>query len=165
MRKGSKHKLNYRGSPEERFWKYVTKTDYCWNWIGAVTEKRKGDGHYYGLIRIDRKPIKAHRFSYELHLGKIPKGLFVCHKCDNPSCVNPDHLFIGTNKDNVDDMVSKMRQTYGGKNPMAKLTEDDVITMRFLKKQNWALPKIASKFNIALSTASQIVNNKRWKHI
>lgn len=168
MRKGSKHKLNYRGSPEERFWKYVKKENspvLCWNWNGTVTEKYNGCKRYYGLIRINQEPVKAHRFSYELHIGKIPKGLFVCHSCDNSLCVNPTHLFLGTNQDNVGDMVKKMRHTFGERNGQAKLTDSGVLKMRALRKKGATLSKLSSEFGVAISTVSQIINNLRWKHL
>lgn len=164
MREGSKHKENYRGSPKERFWKYVEKGNDCWNWMGASTEKRKGVGKFYGLIRIEGKNIRVHRFSYKLHIGEIPKGLFVCHTCDNTLCVNPLHLFLGSNQDNMNDMVKKMRQTFGERNPMSKLTDEKVREIRRLK-ENHSLSQIAKLFNIEVSTASQIINKHRWKHL
>jgi hypothetical protein len=83
-----------------RFWNKVTKTKKCWIWNAANKD---------GYGRFGRK--YAHRISFEWHIGKIPEGLFVCHHCDNPSCVNPEHLFVGSNLDNVLDMISKGRNS------------------------------------------------------
>lgn len=92
-------------STEERFWARVQKTDGCWLWTGTIRRK-------YGLFTFRKAPAKwitrgAHRSSWEIHYGPIPAGLGVLHKCDNPPCVRPDHLFLGTQKDNMDDRVAK----------------------------------------------------------
>ena len=86
----------------KRFWEKVQKTTTCWNWTAA---KRNG----YGVIKIDKKLIAVHRLSYEMHKGRIPAGLMICHSCDNPLCVNPDHLFLGTGSINMRDAMSKGR--------------------------------------------------------
>lgn len=93
-----------KGTTEERFWMWteVIPLHSCWEWTGCTISG-------YGAFRLAGKTLLAHRFSYEHHIGKIPKGLFACHRCDNRSCVNPAHLFIGTNMDNVKDMVRKGR--------------------------------------------------------
>jgi len=96
-----------RKSIEEKFWSKVTKTDGCWMWGGVKTLKG------YGIIRVggrvDPKNLRAHRISWLLHNGPVPRGLMVCHHCDNPSCVRPDHLFVGTAVDNVHDSIKKGR--------------------------------------------------------
>jgi len=78
----------------------------CWIWMGSTTQKGYGD------IKYDKKHHRAHRLSYELHNGAIEDGLMVCHSCDTPSCINPEHLFMGTAQDNTDDMVKKGRQNF-----------------------------------------------------
>lgn len=89
---------------EKRFWRKVQKSDGCWEWQGS----KNAQG--YGVITEGGKIIKAHRVSYRLHYGDIPDGLFVCHHCDNPCCVRPDHLFTGTALDNALDMRNKGRR-------------------------------------------------------
>lgn len=96
--------IHKRASPTTRFWVNVVKTDGCWIWTGNF------NAFGYGRIGNNGKRELAHRFSWVLHYGPIPKGLIVCHHCDNTACVRPDHLFIGTQQDNMDDMISKNRQ-------------------------------------------------------
>ena len=92
-------------SIEERLWKKVIKTDSCWIFNGATNGRR------YGIIfnKDTKKPVRVHRISWEIHFGSIPIGMYVCHKCDNPLCVNPKHLFLGTQLDNMRDMIAKGR--------------------------------------------------------
>lgn len=94
-----------RPTTTDRFWAKVKKSDACWEWQGGRLP------HGYGRIVISRKEgaVRAHRFSWELHFGPIPDGMVICHRCDNPPCVRPDHLFVGTQSDNMRDCVNKGR--------------------------------------------------------
>lgn len=92
-------------SPTERFWRMINKTDTCWLWLG-----RPRISFGYGRIQLEnRQSVSSHRFSWELHNGPIPQGMSVLHKCDVPQCVRPDHLFLGTQLDNMRDRRSKGR--------------------------------------------------------
>lgn len=97
--------------PETRFWDFVDKTDGCWVWRGSKT-----NGYRYGFFKKHGKVVQSHRYSWEMSFGAIPAGLKVLHRCDNPPCVNPSHLFLGTQKDNIHDMIRKGRQAAGKKN-------------------------------------------------
>jgi hypothetical protein len=105
----------YRGRPitqegeVARFWESVAKAEGCWEWTALL--KRNGYGSFY---RNRGVKVAAHRYSWELHHGPVPDGLFVCHRCDNPKCVRPDHLFLGTHRDNMDDMWAKGRANRAG---------------------------------------------------
>ena len=104
--------MSKNASYEERFFQKVDKTDTCWLWNGALTSSG------YGSIGINGKRISAHRFSYETFIGEIPEGMFVCHSCDVKICVNPEHLWVGTQYENMSDMWKKGRAviSYGNKN-------------------------------------------------
>lgn len=147
-------------SPEERFWEKVAigKEDKCWLWIG--------NGDRYGRFRYNGQDWKAHRYSYLLHYGDIPKGYYVCHTCDNGLCVNPKHLFAGTQSDNMKDMYKKKRRVYNGKNyPNRKLSEKDVIHMikDFLSGEK--RKDLAIKYNISLATIHDILGGRTWKYL
>lgn len=148
-------------TPEQRFWKYVKKTKSCWLWTACK------DATGYGRFRAGITD-RAHRFSYKLHKGKIPNGLIVCHSCDNPPCVNPSHLWLGTNKDNYDDMTKKGRRAsfLGENNPKAKLTNRQVEQIRKLRKTGkYTLMKLAEMFDISFSTIGYITTYKSWSNL
>lgn len=131
----------------------------CWEWLGS--ERRRGRG--YGQMKIAQKSYFAHRVSYEIFCGPIDDGKFVCHRCDNPKCVNPDHLFLGTHQDNVDDQVAKGRQVKGTVNGRAKLTEDDVLAIR--AAEGVLQKDLAAQFGISRQQVSNIRNGILWADI
>ena len=149
----------------KRFWKYVDKTfstNECWNWTGSLM-KRGG----YGQLRDGTKTLKAHRISYELHKGKIPKNLLICHDCGNPKCCNPKHLYAGTYADNWKDTIKHGTRYVpeaikGEKNVQAKLTESQVI---FIKNSEERGVDLAKKFNVTKQLICRIKKGKAWKHI
>lgn len=140
----------------KRFMKYVeiNEETECWEYSGA----RNIEG--YGLFRFNGRQVRSNRFSYAFFNGPIPSDLFVCHFCDNPSCVNPDHLFIGTNKDNQIDCSMKDR---GGSR--SKLSVNDVIEIKKLLKTNIKQSTIALLFNVQGPAISKIKHNKRWSYV
>lgn len=145
-------------SSEQNFWSKVSKKDVssCWLWVGAKNNAG------YGNIKYEGKYLNAHRVSYILNKGPIPEGYYVCHTCDNPSCVNPDHLFVGTPQDNDDDKVRKGRQTKGEEHPISKLTEEDVLKIRTMKGSH---SEIARKFKVSRRLIGMIKNKTIWKHL
>jgi hypothetical protein len=146
----------------DRFWSKVHKTDTCWLWTACKAVNG------YGQFSSNRKTYKAHRISWELHFGEIEKNKNICHSCDIKLCVNPDHLFLGTQKENIHDMCKKNRQhrPTGVKNPKVKLTESQVLEIRELAKQKTnSIVKLSKKFNVCKSTINYIINRTYWKHI
>lgn len=146
---------------EERFWDNVNKTFNCWEWMTSTT-------YGYGQTFYKGKNSRAHRVSWELTYGEIPDGLCVLHKCDNPRCVNPDHLFLGTQKDNIHDMMRKGRKPIpvylrGEDSHLSKLTWDKVDTIRRLNKsQGIKAPTIAKMFNVTKQTIYYILKGHTW---
>ncbi len=141
----------------------------CWIWTGA---RLKGK-YDYGVFTIGRGQgvVRSHRFAWSYVHGDIPEGMFVLHKCDRPCCVNPDHLFVGNQKDNMDDMQSKGRRAVGDlvsskgeKNPKAKLTEHDIHEIRRLRPF-MSLTQLAARFRVHIATIKRVMNGKRWSHI
>lgn len=135
----------------ERFMSFIKerKVDKCWEWSGSKNSKGYGRFHDHR-----GKWTGAHRVSYEIHKGMIPKGMHVLHHCDNPSCVNPDHLFIGNNQDNMDDKLLKGRQP-------ALLLDGDVINIiAYHKLTGLSNRQIAAMYNISRGVINNIINLK-----
>lgn len=149
--------------PTERFWSQVRiENGSCWEWIGAK------DTHGYGHMSINNRTHRVHRVSYKIFHSEIPNKLHVLHKCDNRNCVNPDHLFLGTNDDNVQDSVTKGRRrgAIGEKNCNSKFVVSDIREIRELHKANSYTPtELASLYSVATSTIHRIVTRKTWSHI
>lgn len=136
----------------------IDKTTRCWNWTGARQEKG------YGLISIDGKHEKAHRVAFQLMVGEIPDGMMVCHRCDNPSCINPFHLFLGSGSDNANDAVLKGRMAAlaGEQVQSARLTEAEVVMIRSDPRSQ---SEIAAAYQISQTTVSAIKRRKTWAHV
>lgn len=185
--------LDYTPQDVNRFWKKVGKSGECWLWSAAT---RGSNG--YGAFWLNGRHVGAHRFSYELHYGPIPDGLQALHNCpdgDNPLCVNPAHLWAGTNLDNVRDRGEKGRNASGDANGSrlhrermprgerhgsrthperlvrgeeqhsAKLTADAVRTIRSLRAAGVPLGPIAEQFGVTKALVSMVALRQIWKHV
>lgn len=155
---------------EARFWKYVDKSggpDACWLWTGARSEQN------YGVFSIgtsveDHRNMVASRYAYEIKYGPMKDGLFACHKCDNPPCCNPAHIFAGTADDNHKDMFAKKRNVVlrGDDAPNAKLTSEQVLSIRAEYAKGEVLQtQLAKRYGVTSVTIGQIVRRGMWKHI
>ncbi|ABR91766.1 phage-related protein [Janthinobacterium sp. Marseille] len=146
-------------TPLQRLEKKYVVTPSCWIWTGS---SRRG----YGLFWLDGKVTGAHRAAYELYVGPIKDGLHVCHRCDNRSCVNPAHMFLGTNHENVADRQTKGRSVLPGNqgesNGMARLTASAVKKIRLDERD---LGAIAADHSISRKYVGQIKRGQRWKHV
>jgi hypothetical protein len=152
----------YSRSPnlDDRIWPRILKKgqDECWPWLGV----KDRDG--YGKLRFQTKWIRATRALWEVLHGPFTDDLIICHKCDNPPCCNPNHLFLGTTQINALDAFKKGRRVVGSKNPNAKLKEEDVMAILALIGI-LSERKIAAKFGISKGTIYWIKQQRSWKHI
>lgn len=167
--------INATEADKRRFGEKVFAGEGCWEW------KAGKDGAGYGAFKVGKRQYRAHRFSWEMSNGPIPDGLFVCHKCDNPGCVNPDHLFLGTPADNIADRDDKHRQASGDRsgphkypermargeqNGNVKLDSEKVIAIRGRYASGLiSLPKLAAEYGVGFAAIHKIVIRKTWRHI
>lgn len=153
-----------------RFWAKVHKRkgDGCWEWRAALNSA--GYGVMASAPGRGAKTVKAHRYSWQMHRGPIPKGMFVCHRCDNPKCVRPDHLFLGTSGDNHSDMVRKGRgvappRQLGSSNVNAKLTPAVVRVLRRLAADGVRVRLLADASGVSTTTIHSLLKGKTWAHV
>lgn len=150
---------------QARFWQYVEWSPECWTWRGAL-----GKTGYGTFTMSGGRRTNAHRAMWIFRNGPIPENLVICHKCDNPSCVNPAHLFIGTQGDNMADMFAKGRRSalphpLGEANHNSVLSREKVLKIRALRAAGKSLKEVATIFGIAGTTVSAVANRKIWKHV
>lgn len=155
----------HKQTMEQGFNKFVIKNkEGCWGWSGCAP---KNPG--YGQFRYSMKKIRAHRASWIIHFGEIPQDMLVLHKCDNRTCSNPEHLFLGTDKDNLLDMIKKGRHPIvgqrGEKSKCSKLTNDQVLQIKELFKTENSNKKIANLFNVHPGTIGSIKYGRNWRSI
>ena len=148
--------------PEVRFWRFVDKTAECWIF-------RQYGGKDYGRFKPGgrgAKTVLTHRYSYELHHGPIPDGMVVMHSCDNPACVNPAHLSVGTYKENTAQMAARGRHPRPGRkgeaSPQAKL---DDATVRLIRQSTESHAALARQFNCKAETVRKVRLGKTWTHV
>lgn len=148
-----------------RFWAKVREGSGCWEWTGKLTKKG------YGTLRPGGREsarVRAHRASWILHYGALPAGACVLHKCDNPPCVRPSHLFLGSHKDNVADCVRKGRRAppiRGSSNKSAKLKESDIPQIRALLSQGVRQRDTGRLYGVSQATILHINQGKAWAHV
>jgi len=155
--------MNNKHKPLDRIWEKIDKSSGCWLWKAGKNQNG------YGLIRANGKERLAHRLAWELTNGPIPKGMCICHKCDNPACINPNHLFLGTQKDNIKDMDGKGRRgtngVYGERVNTTKLTNNAVLEIRALHKNGHSCQCLSERFGVSHTQIWRIVSGHQWKSI
>ena len=139
----------------DRFWAKVRKGKGCWEFVGLSGKRKGGRGGNYATFGYNGRIVNAHRVSWMLEYGEIPAGMCVCHRCDNRRCVRPDHLFLGTQADNMRDMAEKGRAT------MAKLDVEKVYAIRAASKYG-DCARLAREFGVSTTTVCEVRLRKRW---
>ena len=146
----------------DRLLSLLDTTGECWEWTGCRKNRR------YGSMTVDNKTVAAHRVAYKLFKGDIPTGINVLHRCDNTWCCNPEHLFLGSQLDNVRDMHNKNRanKAFGSKAGRSALTAEQVIEIRQLfPKLNVSYAEMGRRYNVTSNAINFIINRKSWRHI
>lgn len=141
---------------EQRFWSKVDKTESCWNWTGATNPRG------YGKITIRGRTVSAHRLSFIFAGGIVGSGKGVLHTCDNTSCVNPDHLYAGTQKDNNHDAYNRRRRLPPSGNPKISRYASESIRKEYMNKQT-TMERLAVRFGIGYSQIWRIIHRQSWK--
>jgi len=144
---------------KKRFFDKVKKTKGCWEWIGGKFQSGYGQ---FSLKNLMKKNWRTHRVSWIIHNGAIPKGMCVCHTCDNPACIRPDHLWLGTCKDNTQDMLKK------GRSGRAKLTEKQIRLIRKIYRKGHTLTntlRLSEKFGVRNGVICKIIHKQLWPNI
>ena len=148
---------------EERFWSKVdvSSDNSCWNWKAGINSEG------YGWFWKEKRPHIASRISWELKFGPVPENMIVCHTCDNTKCVNPSHLWLGTDQDNTDDKIKKGRDVTfkGEQHGMAKLSEKQILEIRKELGTGKSGYKIAKEYNVTRNLIYSIKHRRLWKHI
>lgn len=144
---------------EDRFWQRVNKIGDCWLWTGGLNFKGYGN---FSARRNGQMFWKAHRYSWALHNEKIPKDMMVLHSCDNPWCVNPEHLSLGTSDDNIRQRNERGRTAHGRNTRHVKLQPEDVIHIRISDKTH---SELAREYDVNPSTIAMARTGQKWKHL
>ena len=145
----------------DRFWSKVDNRSQgeCWEWQGFI----ESDG--YGRLTVSGKDWRSHRYSWLIANGVSPDGLVVCHRCDNRRCVNPDHLFLGTNAENMQDKIDKGRQTHGSRHGSAKLTEADIPKIVEAYNSGKSQTEVGALFGVSQDLVSRVLRREIWRHV
>lgn len=150
-------------TPEQiaRFWSKVDRSGECWTW----TASRRGERLKYGRVRIGERDRAAHRVAWELANGPIPDGMFILHRCDRPTCVRPDHLFLGSIADNNRDARSKGRHAFGARHGHAVLTDLTVREIRQAVAGGALFVDLAARYGVSAHSVSDAAKGRTWRHV
>lgn len=153
--------LNRYGSTKDRLLNGKQEVGGCWIWKRSATR----DG--YGVMAIKGRQHRVHRLAYREFIGEVADDQLVCHRCDTPLCFNPDHLFLGTPADNSADMAAKGRcvTIKGQYHANAKLTNENILTIKSLREQGLTLLEIGRQLNVSFQLVSSIIRGQRWTHL